>query len=206
MKSPWTRSTPLFSTSRLEAITDGVFAIAMTILVLGLDVPFLPKGASGQDVKEVLLGLSLPLFKYATSFLLLGAFWVMHVRQAHHVLRVDVPYLWLNMGSLLLVTLVPFSTSLVSDFPGMDVSEVFFHLNILGISSLLALQWLYATRNRWLVSNDLPEETIDLDRRLNLVIPAIAIVGLAMAPVGDFESNLLYLLAPFLFPLLRRFA
>ena len=154
MKSPWTRSTPLFSTSRLEAITDGVFAIAMTILVLGL----------------------------------------------------DVPYLWLNMGSLLLVTLVPFSTSLVSDFPGMDVSEVFFHLNILGISSLLALQWLYATRNRWLVSNDLSEETIDLDRRLNLVIPAIAIVGLAMAPVGDFESNLLYLLAPFLFPLLRRFA
>ncbi|NLI96810.1 MAG: DUF1211 domain-containing protein [Synergistaceae bacterium] len=206
MTPPWTRSTPLFSTSRLEAITDGVFAIAMTILVLGLDVPFLPKGASGQDVKEVLLGLSLPLFKYAISFLLLGAFWVMHVRQAHHVRRVDVPYLWLNMGSLLLVTLVPFSTSLVSDFPGMDVSEVFFHLNILGISSLLALQWLYATRNRWLVSNDLSEETIDLDRRLNLVIPAIAIVGLAMAPVGDFESNLLYLLAPFLFPLLRRFA
>ncbi len=206
MKSPWTRSTPLFASNRLEAMTDGVFAIAMTILVLGLDVPFIPKGASGQDVKEVLLGLSLPLFKYAISFLLLGAFWVLHVRQAHHVRQVDVPYLWLNMGSLLLVTLVPFSTSLVSDFPGMDVSEVFFHLNILGISSLLALQWLYATRNRWLVSTDLPEEAIDLDRRLNLVIPAIAIVGLAMAPVGDFESNFLYLLAPFLFPILRRFA
>ena len=205
MKSSWIRSNPLFASNRLEAITDGVFAIAMTILVLGLDVPFLPKGASGHDVKEVLLGLSLPLFKYAISFLLLGAFWVMHVRQAHHVRRVDVPYLWLNMGSLLLVTLAPFSTSLVSDFPGMDVSEVFFHLNILGISSLFALQWLYATKNRWLVSIDLAEEAIDLDRRLNLVIPAIAIAGLATAPVGDFESNFLYLLAPFLFLLLRRF-
>ena len=56
------------------------------------------------------------------------------------------------------------------------------------------------------IVDNLAEEAIDLDRRLNLVIPAIAIAGMAMAPVGDFESNLLYLLAPFLFPLLRRFA
>ena len=200
------RPTLFFSSNRLEALTDGVFAIAMTLLVLGLDVPSLPRDQGGEGLMKALLELALPLAKYALSFLLLGAFWVLHVRQIHHIRRVDVAFLWLGMASLLLIALVPFSTSLVSDFPGLDASEPFFHLNILGISSLFALQWVHATRDRRLVSPELQDEIIELDRRLNLIIPAIALVGLATANLGDFESNLLYAAAPFLFPLMRRFA
>jgi uncharacterized membrane protein len=195
-----------FSSNRLEALTDGVFAIAMTLLVLGLELPPIPAGESGPALAEAILDLRLPLAKYAISFILLGAFWVLHIRQIHHIRRVDLTGLWLGMGSLLLITLVPFSTSLVSDFPGKDAAELFFHLNILGISVLFALQWIHATRGRRLVSPELPEEIIEMDRRLNLIIPAIALIGLVTAPFGSFESNLLYVTVPFLFPLLRRFA
>jgi uncharacterized membrane protein len=195
-----------FSSNRLEALTDGVFAIAMTLLVLGLELPPIPAGESGPALAEAILDLRLPLAKYAISFILLGAFWVLHIRQIHHIRRVDLTGLWLGMGSLLLITLVPFSTSLVSDFPGKDAAELFFHLNILGISVLFALQWIHATRGRRLVSPELPEEIIEMDRRLNLIIPAIALIGLVTAPFGSFESNLLYVIVPFLFPLLRRFA
>jgi len=205
MKANSSQASPLFSPNRLEALTDGVFAIAMTLLVLGLDLPALPEGADGPEVTAALLELVLPLAKYALSFFLLGAFWVLHVRQGHFILRVDQTFLWLGMRSLLLITLVPFSTSLVSDFPGKNASEAFFHLNILGISGLFALQWIHATRNRRLVSPDLPEEAVERDVRLNLVIPVLAVMGLVTIPLGDFESNLLYFGAPFLFLLMRRF-
>jgi uncharacterized membrane protein len=194
-----------FSSNRLEALTDGVFAIAMTLLVFGLKIPDLPRHASGPEVTEALLELLLPFAKYVLSFLLLGGFWVLHVRQIHCIRRVDVPFLWLGMGSLLLVTLMPFSTSLVSDFPGRNASEAFFHLNIFGISGLFALQWLHAVRNRSLISPDLPEETVERDVRLNQIIPALSIMGLVTVPLGDFESNLIYFSAPLLFFLVRRF-
>jgi len=200
------RPTPYFSCNRLEALTDGVFAIAMTLLVLGLDIPSVPRGDNGAELTRAMFDLWLPLAKYAVSFLLAGAFWVLHVRQIHHIRRVDMTFLWLGMGSLLLIALLPFSTSLVSDFPGRDAAEFFFHLNILGISILFALQWVHATKDRRLVSPDLPDEIIELDRRLNLLVPAIAVLGLATAPVGSFESNLLYVTVPFLAALLRKYS
>ena len=200
------RPTPYFSCNRLETLTDGVFAFAMTLLVLGLELPFVPRGDNGAELTRAMFDLWLPLAKYAVSFLLAGAFWVLHVRQIRYIRRVDVTFLWLGMGSLLLVALLPFSTSLVSDFPGRDAAEYFFHFNILGISVFSALQWIYATRDRRLVSPDLSDEIIDLDRRLNLLVPTIALIGLATAPVGSFESNLLYVTVPFLAALLRKYS
>lgn len=195
-----------FSPNRLEALTDGIFAIAMTLMVLSLDLPGLPGKTTDAELFSALRDLALPLFKYAISFLLLGTFWVIHIRQAHHVRRVDVVYLWLGMGALLLITLVPFSTSLVADYPDMCPTEYFFHLNILGISALYAAQWVHATRHHRLVEPDLQSGMIEKEMRLGLLIPAFAIMGLMLAAEGPFESNLLYAAVPLLAALLRRFS
>lgn len=205
MEAPNSHLSFFFSSNRLEALSDGVFAIGMTLLVFALKVPDLPKNSSGPQLTEALSELFLPFAKYVLSYLLLGSFWVLHVRQIHHIRRVDVPFLWMGMGSLLLVTLMPFSTSLVSDYPGRNASEALFHLNILGISGLFALQWIHATANRRLVSQDLPQEIIEREMRFNMLIPAVAIMGLITVPLGDFESNLLYFAAPLLFVMARRF-
>ena len=195
-----------FSPNRLEALTDGVFAIAMTPMVLSLDMPRLPGKITEAELLAALMDLALPLFKYAISFLLLGTFWVIHIRQAHHVRRVDVIYLWLGMGALLLITIVPFSTSLVGDYPDMGPAEYFFHLNILGISTLYAAQWAHATRHHRLVEPDLQPGMIEKEHRLALLIPAFAIMGLMLAAEGPFESNLLYAAVPFLAALLRKYS
>ncbi len=195
---------PFLSSNRLEALTDGVFAIAMTLLVLGLEVPRIPRASGNAQLTRALMEQLLPLAKYAISFLLLGAFWVIHVRQIHHIRKVDVTFLWFGMAALLLIALVPFSTSLVSEFPGRDASEFFFHLNILGISAIYALQWIHATRGHRLVSPELSDEAIEVDRRLNLLVPAFSLVGLLTAHSAAFESNLIYVAVPLLAALLRK--
>jgi uncharacterized membrane protein len=199
-------SVSFLSPHRIEGLTDGVFAVAMTLLVIGLDVPFLPKGTSAGALAVALLDLALPLFKYVVSFLLLGSFWIIHVRQAQHICRVDLPYLWLGVGALILIALVPFSTSLVADYPDMGPAEYFFHLNILGISTLYAAQWVHATRHHRLVEPDLQSGMLEKEMRLGLLIPAFAIMGLMLAAEGPFESNLLYAAVPPLAALLRRFS
>jgi len=198
------RDLSFLSPQRLEAITDSIFAVGMTLLVLGLDVPALPRGASDAELAEALRDLVFPLFKYVISFLLLGTFWVTHIGQIRHIRRVDLTFLWLGMGSLLLVTLVPFSTSLVGDFPDRTPAELFFHLNIFGICALHALQWIHATKGHRLVDPGLAGEIVDGAKRLNLLAPTFAVIGMAISPLEIFESNFIYILIPFLAALRRR--
>ena len=206
MEEKTSRLVPFLSPNRVEALTDGIFAVAMTLLVLALDGPRLPRNSTNAELVAAIRALAVPVLKYATSFLLLGTFWVIHIRQAQHIRRVDVPYIWLGMGALLLITLVPFSTSFMADFPDRSPAEYFFHFNILGISTFYSLQWIHATRNRGLVDPDLPEATIARSRRLGLLIPALAVLGLLLASKGPFESTLVYVFAPLLAALLRRFS
>jgi uncharacterized membrane protein len=198
------RLVPLLSPNRVEALTDGIFAVAMTLLVLALEGPRLPRNSTDAELVAAIRALAVPVLKYATSFLLLGTFWVIHIRQAQHIRRVDVPYIWLGMGALLLITLVPFSTSFMADFPDRSPAEYFFHFNILGISTFYSLQWIHATRNRGLVEQDLPEETIARSRSLGLLIPTFSIMGLMLTPAGPFESTFIYAAVPFLAAYLRR--
>lgn len=192
------------SPQRLEAITDGIFAVGMTLLVLGIDVPALPRGVSGAELAEALWKLGLPLFKYLVSFLLLGSFWVTNIGQIRYVRRVDATFLWLGMGSLLLVALLPFSTSLVGDFPDRTPAELFFHANIFGICAFHALQWVHATKGHRLVDPGLAWEIVDGAKRQNLLAPAFAVIGMAISPLEIFESNFIYIAIPFLAALRRR--
>ena len=204
MENDGSRDIPFLSPQRLEAITDSIFAVGMTLLVLGVEVPALPRGASDAELAEALWNLGFPLFKYVVSFLLLGTFWATNIGQIRHIRRVDATFLWFGMGSLLLVALVPFSTSLVGDFPDRTPAELFFHANIFGICALHALQWVHATKGHRLVDPALPEEIVDRARRLNLLAPTFAVIGMAISPLEIFESNFIYILIPFLAALRRR--
>ena len=204
MENDGSRDLSFLSPQRFEAITDSIFAVGMTLLVLGLDVPALPRGVSDAELGEALRDLAFPLFKYLISFLLLGTFWVTHIGQIRHIRRVDLTFLWLGMGSLLLVTLVPFSTSLVGDFPDRTPAELFFHLNIFGICAFHALQWIHATRQNRLVDPGLAEGIVDRARWLNLLAPTLAVIGMAISPLESFESNFIYIVIPFLAVLRRR--
>ena len=104
-----------FSTSRLEAFSDGVFAIAITLLVLNLDVPA-PDTLHGQSLAET-LGHQWPsYFAYLVSFLVIGIIWINHHAMCALARRVDRRTLFANLFLLLTVSVIPFPTRLLATY------------------------------------------------------------------------------------------
>ena len=119
--------------SRLEGLTDGIFAIAMTILVLDLQLPrglILPQNLANELREEIFL----KLFVYVGSFIILGTCWVAMQFQMSALERVNRTYLWTHVFYLMGVCVVPFSASLMAEYPDTAVSIYFFACNLLFIS------------------------------------------------------------------------
>jgi len=130
--------------NRLEALSDGVFAIAMTLLVLELHVPNLPPTAPNAQVFPALLMLWPKFATYTVSFLTLGVFWVGHHVLYHGIRRADRTLLWLNIIFFLLVSLLPFSTSVLNAFKQTQAALQFFGANLTFIGWVLYAQFAYA--------------------------------------------------------------
>src|SRR5689334_928439 len=108
--------TTVSSTSRLEAYSDGVIAIIVTILVLELHVPEL-HGTSVQDVLMALYDILPKLLSFAFSFLTVSVFWVNHHHFFHEIEKSDGRLLWYNNALLFWLALVPFTTAFLGEHP-----------------------------------------------------------------------------------------
>jgi uncharacterized membrane protein len=183
------------NTKRIETLVDGVFAIAMTLLVLNLDIPQLVYPVPDATMQNILIGLGPKLFTYALSFILLAIFWRVNHSQFYHIKRANTTLLWITIIWLLFVGLVPFSTSLTGEYGYLTSAQVFFSLNLLFIGSLSALIWYYATE-RNLIGDELSFKEIMNIRRLNLVLPVVSLLALGMAFINPSWSGLSYALIP----------
>jgi len=134
------------SLGRLEAISDGIFAVGMTLLVLGLAVPAVNLVRSESDLLTGLGNLVPALVTYFLSFLTLGIFWVGQQTQLSQVERANRTYTWLHLIFLLTVTLVPFSTQLLARFHWSRIALVFYWLNIFVMGSALLIAAEYGAR------------------------------------------------------------
>jgi len=148
------------SLERVAALSDGVFAVAMTLLVLDLHAPAAEVIHSEADLAHKLLPLLPRLLAYLMSFLTLGIFWVGQQTQLNHLERADRNLAWVQLGFLFAVTLLPFSTSLLAEFIEYRTALLLYWANVLAGGLALAGSWLYARRHG-LVQADAPPE---LDR------------------------------------------
>ncbi|MBI3676908.1 MAG: DUF1211 domain-containing protein [Proteobacteria bacterium] len=142
---------------RLAALSDGVFAVAMTLLVLDLRTPAAAAIHSEGQLWAAIQHIAPKLLTYLMSFLTLGIFWV--GQQTHHsfLSRSDRAYSWINIVFLMLICLVPFSTALLSEFIDYRLALVLYWLNILAIGLALAAA-SYRARNFGLVKKDMPPD------------------------------------------------
>jgi uncharacterized membrane protein len=131
--------------NRIEALSDGIFAIAMTLLILEFHVPNLPPTASNVQVAPALLHLWPKFATYAVSFLSLGVYWIGHHNMYHAIRRADRVLLWLNILFFMFVSFLPFSTSVLNAFPQTQIAPLFFGANLTVIGWILYLQWSYAS-------------------------------------------------------------
>ncbi len=184
------------STRRMEALTDGVFAIAMTLLVLDFKVPTIPEGSSVDALPKLILALWPNFFNYVQSFILLGIFWLVHHRQFDCIKSIDHGLLWLNIGSLMFIVLIPFSTSLVAEYGDLQIGAVIFECNLLAIGCLFYVQWWYVMRKRQLLNPDLSEEKIILIRKRNLLVPLISLAAIGLSFFNPEWSEVVYFAVP----------
>ena len=130
--------------NRIEALSDGIFAVAMTLLVFEFHVPALPHTAANVVVVPALLQLWPKFLTYVVSFLSLGVFWIGHHNMYHAVQRADRVLLGLSIVFFLFVAFLPFSTSVLNAFLQTQAGLLFFGANLTILGWLLSLQWAYA--------------------------------------------------------------
>ena len=171
--------------NRIEALTDGIFAVAMTLLVLDIKPPVHLRFETSEALVDHLSVLEHSFVMYAISFVVLAMFWLGHHLQFHFVRRVDRPLLWINLAFLLLAVVVPFSTNLVGDHGHLQLPVVLYAVNLLVLTLLLFLQLRHLAARPHLIAPDLtPEAIAHLHRQLLLfgVVPVVSIAASFYSP------------------------
>lgn len=145
----------IFSKSRLESLTDGVFAIIMTILVFNVSVPELILFAEGEYTSERLSSRLLDLWPdilaYIVSFVTLGVYWVAHHRIFRWIVNVDRPLIWINISFLMTIGLIPFSTALLTQYRDQQISIFIFSSNAILAGAIIYSLYHYANGHLELV-------------------------------------------------------
>ena len=186
------------STRRVEAFTDGVFSIAATLLVLDLTIDGFGKAETNDQLWHDLLGLQQNLLSFVISFLLLCFLWSVHVRQFEYLERVDSTLTLLNTVRLLGVVLIPFTTSLNSEYSELLAGRLALPLNFLFVVAMGVAQWEYATTSKRGLVEGLSVETRRRYRTNGFVAVGLGVVVVLLAVFVGPWAFLVYLLSAFL--------
>jgi len=171
---------------RLAALTDGVFAIVMTLLVLEIGIPEIAPSSLHAELPRRLLELWPKFLSYSISFIILGMFWYLHHISFHHIKRSDNGLIWLNIFFLMFVALIPFSTSLFGDYTKEQLPLVIYAVNIILVSVMRFILWTYATGKHRLVDRDINPRLIKWDKliTIGLLLIFMLMIGVSFINVA----------------------
>jgi len=179
-------------TDRLPALSDGVIAIAITLLVLEISVPTVPPGSPRSVLPGLLFEQWPEYLAFALSFLVVGLYWVLHRRTFVHVERHDTGILYLNLLFLLMVAFVPYATSVFTTYP--DGTGVAFLSGILALTGFsLTLVWVYASRKD-LLEEGLTSRVVSIQAARYLASPLVFLAAMLVAVVDPTLAMLTCLL------------
>ncbi len=176
------------SLDRIAALSDGLFAIAMTLIVLEIQVPHLDPGATDADLATALVALAPRFVTYLLSFLTLGIFWNGQQTQLTHIDHSTRDLAWLELLFLAIIALFPFTTSLLAENIDLRLALALYWLNIFASGAVLYGIWSYVER-AGLVRTDSPPEIGGLIKRRIAIAQGLYFVGLVIAlVVGTYPA------------------
>lgn len=187
------------SLERLAALSDGIFAVAMTLLVLDLRVPVreLHHGehplwtdgmwASEHDVWEALSEVGPHFLPYAISFMTLGIFWIGQQTQFNHFARTDRHLTWIHIAFLAVVSLMPFSTGLLSEYATYRIPFILYWLNLL-LLGLVLLASLRHARRAGLLKEEATDAVLGALRRRVYFYQVCYAIAMALCVVNTYVS------------------
>src|SRR5205823_6298200 len=175
------------SVERLAALSDGIFAVAMTLLVLDLRIAPDKPISTEQDLLNALVKLSPRLLPYFMSFLTLGIIWVGQQTQLNQFARSDRNLTWIHLAFLLAVTLMPFSTGLLAGFLALRTALVVYWFNIFLLGATLFASWRYAWRAGLLKGDTAADLRSTTERRI-IVAQALYAFGALLCVISTYLS------------------
>jgi len=189
------------TTGRITAFSDGVFSIAITLLVLNLQIP---KGITSlTDLLNRLQALWPNLMSYILSFVIIGIYWVAHHNMFHYIKRSDRMFLWINILLLMCVAFIPFPAGLLGQFSFVSqsslakVAEIIYAYNLILTNLTLSLLWWYATSHHRLVDQDIDPHFVNTVNRRNMTAPVVYAASIGLSFLNVYLSLIVF----FLFPL-----
>src|SRR5947209_639044 len=140
---------------RLIFLSDGVFAIAITLLVLEINVPEIPRSLQNAQLPGKLFDLSGPIATYVLSFIIVSVYWMTHQRIFHYIKRSDNVLIWLNVFFLMCVAFLPVPTKVLGLYGDLQAAVIFYVASLTVAGLFILLLWWYATSNHLLVDKHL---------------------------------------------------
>ncbi len=175
------------SVERLAALSDGIFAVAMTLLVLDLRVPAREAIHSGYELGHALQALAPQIVAYMMSFMTLGIFWIGQQTQLNYLERSDRTLSWIHILFLFAVSIMPFSTRFLAEFIEYRTALIAYWLNILLLGAVLYLSWVCATGSG-LVKGDMPPEVPGAIKRRIVIAQALYAFGAVLCIYSTYWS------------------
>ena len=171
------------SRDHIITLADALLAIVMTLLVIEIVVPGRTSSEAAHELTERLLEMQPDVCGYATSFIILGFFWIAHDEQFHYIKRANRTLLWMTVFYLMFIAFIPFSTSLIAKYGDQQISVLIYGINIIIVLIWAYLQWMYATKEHRLVDSD-------LDPKFIAIMSRRFIVGIILYPIATVFSFL----------------
>jgi uncharacterized membrane protein len=183
------------TTSRIETLGDGVFAIAMTILVLNLKTP---ADLDVAALPTILSNLWPQLVSYFLSFVALGTLWIAHHNQYHWIQFSNRKFLWLNIFFFSFVCLIPFTTTLLQTHQSKQLAVIAFGANYVICLLLLYSHWTYATHKHRLIADNLNHKIIRRIKGRIVFTIMLYLIGLMLSYINPALSILMFVLTQLL--------
>jgi uncharacterized membrane protein len=183
--------------ARLAALSDGIFAVAMTLLVLNIRLPTTvalhvqqPIWASGalsseSELWNALVTLAPQLLTYFMSFLTLGIFWSGQQTQLNHFARSDHRLTWIHLAFLLAVVLMPFSTAVLAQYITYRLAMAIYWVNLFLLGSLLFVSIRYA-KHAGLLTTEATREVIAASERRIIVYQLLYAVAILLCVFNTY--------------------
>ena len=187
-----------FPINRVEALSDGVFAIVMTLLVLELSIPVITGSSVNAELLRKLLELWPKLLVYILSFVILGMVWVHHRFMFHYIERSDGKLAWMNIILLMFVALIPFAASLLGEYANAQVAVAVYGINALLTIIMSLVIWIHITRKHELADRAIDAEIAIRRKFMYLVGCFFFILGIGISFISPITSLYIYSLAALL--------
>ncbi len=181
---------------RLGRIADIIFALAMAQCFFALDFPQDLKQPRDSEVISFLLSQIKPLTSYAIAFIIIGYYWLDHIKQFRYFKKVDDLHISLYLLYLMSIFLIPYTNTLVIYFPENAIVKICLSANTALIGLVSWINWTYATHHHRLISPNLDNLTIESTKRRILIEPIFSLMTIVAAIIDQTLWDYIWVLLP----------